>query len=249
MSHPAGVRTRLLTVVIVAVAIALALMTVGFNVLLARSLDRDAGAVLRTRAATEAAAVDVVGDKVVTPDQPDTGGLETQAWVFRGGHALESPGVSAALDQAARNAAAAPGAFLDVPGENTRLYALSANDAPSVVVVAGVSLAAYERTRQIALVGSVLLAGLLLLVVALVARWMLRRALGPVARMTADAEAWSERDLERRFALGEPYDELSQLAATLDGLLGRISASLRREQRFSAEMSHELRTPLSLIHI
>ena len=76
---------------------------------------------------------------------------------------------------------------------------------------------------------------------------MLRAALRPVARMTADAEAWSEHDPERRFAAGEPYDEISQLAATLDGLLDRLAASLRREQRFSAEMSHELRTPLAKI--
>ena len=34
---------------------------------------------------------------------------------------------------------------------------------------------------------------------------------------------------------------------TLDGLLDRLSASLRREQRFSAELSHELRTPLAKI--
>jgi two-component system OmpR family sensor kinase len=63
--------------------------------------------------------------------------------------------------------------------------------------------------------------------------------------MTAQAAAWSEQDLERRFALGEPHDELTQLAATLDGLLDRLAASLRREHRFSAELSHELRTPLA----
>ena len=83
--------------------------------------------------------------------------------------------------------------------------------------------------------------------VALVTRWVLAAALRPVAEMTADAEAWSVRDADRRFAAGEPYDELSQLAATLDGLLDRLSASLRREQRFSAELSHELRTPLAKI--
>ena len=60
-------------------------------------------------------------------------------------------------------------------------------------------------------------------------------------------EAWSEHDPGRRFAAGEPYDEISQLAAMLDGLLDRLAASLRREQRFSAEMSHELRTPLAKI--
>jgi signal transduction histidine kinase len=63
--------------------------------------------------------------------------------------------------------------------------------------------------------------------------------------MTRQADAWSERDLDSRFGLGEPRDELTMLAATLDRLLDRLAASLRREQRFSAELSHELRTPLA----
>ena len=65
--------------------------------------------------------------------------------------------------------------------------------------------------------------------------------------MTRQAATWSERDLDRRFELGEPRDELTELAATLDGLLDRLAASLRHEQRFSAELSHELRTPLSRV--
>src|SRR5947208_105991 len=65
--------------------------------------------------------------------------------------------------------------------------------------------------------------------------------------MTKQAAAWSERDLDRRFGLGEPHDELTQLAATLDNLLDRIAASLRHERRFSAELSHELRTPLARV--
>jgi signal transduction histidine kinase len=63
--------------------------------------------------------------------------------------------------------------------------------------------------------------------------------------MTARAAEWSVKDLDRRFNLGPPRDELGALSATLDGLLARIGASLRHEQRFSAEMAHELRTPLS----
>ena len=46
---------------------------------------------------------------------------------------------------------------------------------------------------------------------------------------------------------GSRSDELTSLAATLDSLLERLTVSLRREQRFSAEMSHELRTPLARI--
>ena len=247
MTRPRGVRSRLLVTVVVSVAVALALMTVGFNVLLARSLSRDADSVVRTRAATEAASVDLANDRLVAPDQPDSGGLVTQAWVFKDGRALEAPRVSAALDRAAVGAAATPEVAVDVPGLDTRLYAMPASDYPSIIVVAGVSLAPYRHTQRIALIGSLVFAGLLLLVVALIARWMLRAALRPVSRMTADAEAWSEHELDRRFAAGEPYDELSQLAATLDRLLDRLSASLRREQRFSAEVSHELRTPLAKV--
>ena len=247
MRHPRSVRARLLTTVVVSVAIALALMTAGFNILLARSLSRDADSVVRTRAAAEAASVDLANDRLVAPDQPDSGGLVAQAWVFKDGRALEAPRVSAALDRAAQTTAATPGVSLDVPGLDTRLYAMPASDYPSVVVVAGVSLAPYRHTQRIALIGSLVFAALLLVVVAFIARWMLRAALRPVSRMTADAEAWSEQELDRRFAAGEPYDELSQLAATLDRLLDRLSASLRREQRFSAEMSHELRTPLAKV--
>ena len=65
--------------------------------------------------------------------------------------------------------------------------------------------------------------------------------------MTDDAAAWSDHDLDRRFDRGEPYDELTRLAATLDALLERLSASLRHEQRLTAELSHELRTPLAKI--
>jgi signal transduction histidine kinase len=65
--------------------------------------------------------------------------------------------------------------------------------------------------------------------------------------MTRQAARWSERDLDHRFALGPPHDELTELAATLDGLLDRLAASLRHERLFSAELSHELRTPLARI--
>jgi signal transduction histidine kinase len=114
-------------------------------------------------------------------------------------------------------------------------------------VVAGVSLGPYAETQKTALIGSLILGGVLLTAVALAARWLLAAALRPVARMTSDADRWSERDLDRRFALGEPHDELTTLAATLDRLLDRLAASLRHEQRFTAELSHELRTPLAKI--
>jgi signal transduction histidine kinase len=114
-------------------------------------------------------------------------------------------------------------------------------------VVAGVSLDPYDETATIAFIGSVVLAFMLLGAITLLTWWILGKALQPVSRMTEDAAAWSDHDLDKRFDLGDPYDELTQLAATLDTLLERLSASLRHEQRFTAELSHELRTPLAKI--
>ena len=94
---------------------------------------------------------------------------------------------------------------------------------------------------------SIVLALLVLLAVAVATRWLISRALRTVSRMTAQAAAWSEQDLDRRFSLGVPHDELTQLAGVLDRLLDRLSASLAREQRLTAELAHELRTPLAQI--
>ena len=65
--------------------------------------------------------------------------------------------------------------------------------------------------------------------------------------MTAEAADWSENDLDHRFNVGAPHDELTQLAATFDNMLARLASSLRHEQLLSAELSHELRTPLAAI--
>jgi signal transduction histidine kinase len=67
----------------------------------------------------------------------------------------------------------------------------------------------------------------------------------PVLTMARQAAGYGHHDLSRRFDLGPPRDELTTLAATLDGLLDRLEASLGREQRLTAEIAHELRTPLS----
>jgi signal transduction histidine kinase len=153
------------------------------------------------------------------------------------------------VDAAARRLAGGPRRQVDVGSEHTRLLAV-----PVVLrgrrlgtVVAGASLRPFERTQRTALVASLMLAALLLVAVIVVARLTLSAALRPVERMTASADQWSEHDLDRRFRLGPARDELSHLAATLDRLLDRLAASLRREQSLTSEISHELRTPLSKV--
>ncbi|MGZ4309454.1 MAG: sensor histidine kinase [Gaiellaceae bacterium] len=244
-----GIRTRLLLAVLGAVAVAVAGTTAGFNLLLARSLSHNAGDLARARAAAQLAALRTSGGQLRMAETPDEALGESQFWVFSHGRALEAPRSSPAVAAAARSLAGSRARFLDVGGADLRLYA-----APAVfdgkrlgTVVAGVPLAPYEQTRRTALIGSLALALVLLVVVAAAARWVLAAALRPVGRMTEAAADWSDRNLDRRFELGEPHDELTRLAATLDSLLDRIAASLRREQRFSAELSHELRTPVARI--
>jgi two-component system, OmpR family, sensor kinase len=114
-------------------------------------------------------------------------------------------------------------------------------------VVTAISLTPYDNTAETALVASLVLGILLLTAAGLAARRLIAAALRPVASMTSQAAAWSEIDSGQRFALGPPRDELTGLAATLDGLLDRAASSLHREQRFSAELSHELRSPLTSV--
>jgi signal transduction histidine kinase len=243
-----GVRTRLLLVVVGALAIALGVATIGFNVLLAHAASRDANTLLRARASSELALLHVEGKTItVTETKSDPLG-DSRVWIFRGVTPVVQPRAKPETTLAARSLAGGPVHFMNVPDESDeRLYAVPiVHDGVRVgTLVTGISLAPYHHTQRTALVGSLTLFLVLLSFTGIAAWWLLRSALRPVAQMTEQAGAWSEQDLDRRFGLGEPHDELTQLAATLDGLLDRLAASLRHERRFSAEMSHELRTPLA----
>ncbi len=246
---PRSIRSRLLLSVVAAVAVALAATIAGFNLLLRSSLSHDADQVLHARASAQLAQLETTGGELGVGEAPDDKAADSPVWVFAGGRTLEAPRVGETLTEAARSLAGGPARTLDVPALDARLYAVPVvGDGRRLgTVVAFVSLAPYEQTERAALVGSLAVGGLLLLLVALAARWLLASSLSPVLRMTRQASVWSERDLERRFSLGEPHDEVTELAATLDTLLDRLAASLRREQRFSSELSHELRTPLARI--
>jgi two-component system, OmpR family, sensor kinase len=248
MRAPRALRTRLLLLIVLGVGAALAAGTVGFNILVDRSLSNDASEIVEARAAAERATVEVKDGRVVAPEAPTTGAIETRAWIFEGTTALRRPPVRPELDAAAESLATGPERTIEV-SDDVRLYALPiVSDGRRVgTIVAAISLEPYRRSRVIALISSIALAVAILAAVAIAAAAILRAALRPVARMTEDAERWSEHDLDERFDVGPPHDELSRLAATLDGLLDRLAAGMRRERRLTAEVSHELRTPLAQI--
>ena len=245
-----NVRARLLTIVLVALVAALGVTTYGFNVLFAHTTSRNADSLLRARASSELGLLTLEQGRLTATETSDDAIGDTTVWIYGArGRPIERPRTRSSADGAAASLAGGSRRFLEVPASDLRLYAV-----PVVLggrrvgtLVTGLSLAPYEQTEATALEGSLALVAVLLLVVGAAVYWLLRSALRPVARMTEQAAAWSERDLDRRFDLGPPHDELTQLAATLDGLLDRLAASLRHERRFSAELSHELRTPLAKV--
>jgi signal transduction histidine kinase len=246
---PRGIRGRLLLAVVLSVAVALAATIAAFNLFLDRQLAREADDIARTRARAQLPALRVANGRLVESEAPDGASASPLVWVFDArGRALEAPRVGDQVNRRARKLIGTPEHFVDsVSG--LRMFALPVTSGPQRVgtVVTAVSLEPYRETKRVALLASLGLAAALLVFLVLAARWALSRALRPVSRLTSEAAAWSERDLDRRFRLGDPHDEVTQLAATLDGLLDRLAASMRREQRFSAEISHELRTPLARI--
>jgi signal transduction histidine kinase len=245
-------RRRILLTALGTLAVGLGALVVAGNVLLALRVHAEATNQLRADADAQLAAVSVdAAGRVRVRAGLDDAALDRRAWVLGpGGQVVErADGVSAALTRRAiaLGRAGRVGDY-DGPGDlRFRVAPVVAPRRPGVVgsVVVAMSTAPLETLQQEVLVGSLIVAALVLLAGALALRGALDRALEPVAAMTDTARDWGAHDLERRFGLGPPHDELTGLAATLDGLLARIASSRRHEQRFAAEVAHELRTPIA----
>jgi hypothetical protein len=100
LRRPAGLRQRLLAVVVLATLVALAATIAGFNLLLASRLDSTADDLLRTQISAERAEVMIVGGRVTLPDLPESGPVIGEpVWVFSGPRLIERPRNLAALDR------------------------------------------------------------------------------------------------------------------------------------------------------
>jgi signal transduction histidine kinase len=241
-------RGRLTALALLAALAAVAVLTVAFNVVLDRSLESDANSQLRSLAAAASTTVAFADGRLGVRESPDDAAID-QVWIYQGTRAVERPVGSPELQRTADSLAGQAGVFDDLPSGGVRLYAapLTFGGHQVGTAVAAQSLAAYDRTTDLALVGSLAL-GIVLLAAVGVLTWItVGRALDPVRDMTRSATEWSEHDLGRRFGATPRPDELGELARTFDALLDRVAASLRHEQRLSAELSHELRTPLARI--
>ena len=243
-------RGRLLTVALVSLGVGLGALLVIGNVLLATRTKAETSSVLRARAQAQVAALDVTGRGLRIRETPNDRLLDRDAWVLSGARVVERPATaSRAVDaEAIRLGRATAPREVEAPGD-IRLRSAAVHPPGSSrtvgTVVVGTSVAPLERLEDEVLLGSLVIAAAVLLAAGLAIRSALAGALHPVAEMTANAEDWGAHDLDRRFALGPPRDELTGLAATLDHLLERIAASRRHEQRFASEVAHELRTPIA----
>jgi signal transduction histidine kinase len=236
-----------MTILLVALAVALGASTYGFNVLFGRTTSSSANSLLHARASSELSLISVRRGRISRQETSSDALADSLVWIFVPGGVAERPPRHTPLDEFAATIAKTPGKTLDVPQSDVRLYAVPilAGGQRRGTLVTGISLAPYEQSEHRALLGSLVLASLMLVLTGVAAWWLLKSALRPVVRMSEQAAAWSELDLDRRFDRGPPHDELTLLAGKLDIMLDRIAASFRHERRFSAELSHELRTPLA----
>ena len=243
------VRGRVTLASLLVLALGLGVLTTVINVLLTRQLDSSASSALHQRAEAERATVVHQHGRTELADAPHDEALDERAWVYVHGKAIARPPERRQVQRAADALAGAGRPTERTVGESVRLLAepvyAPGNRRRLGTIVVGISLQPYKDTEHAALIATLLLDAFVLVFGALVARRAVGKALRPVADMTAAAAEWTEHDLEKRFGLGPPRDELTALSATLDAMLARIASSLRHEQRFSAEMAHELRTPLS----
>jgi signal transduction histidine kinase len=98
-------------------------------------------------------------------------------------------------------------------------------------------------------VATVLAGGLPPLLVAIgVAAWLLTgHALAPVEAIRAEVDAISSAELGQRVPEPPGEDEIARLARTMNGMLGRLEQSVRRQRQLVADASHELRSPVAAI--
>ncbi len=250
MRRPATLRNRLALAAVVSTALWITVLTFAFNVVLTNRLRSQSIAIARNRAEAVASTVAVVGGVVTEQEAANDVGLDSGVWIFDGTSVFEGPRASEDVQKAAASLVGTGRRALrpDVD-PHVQLYALpvTAGGRQVGTIVASVSLQPYERALQLTLLGSLAVAVAVLGGVFAGAHLLVARALRPVDRMTRQAAAWSADDVDRRFDTLSRHRELAALASTLDGMLDRISATLRHEKRLSGELSHELRTPLTHI--
>ncbi len=118
----------------------------------------------------------------------------------------------------------------------------------AVIVAGGQSLATVQ-VAQHGVASAFVLAGVIVLVLALIASYLAAaRVSAPLRRMAAVAARVDAGDLAPRMPVsGARRDEVEVLADAFNHMLNRLSEAFASQREFVADASHELRTPLTVI--
>jgi two-component system OmpR family sensor kinase len=128
------------------------------------------------------------------------------------------------------------------------------NGSPFGTIVVAIPLTeAHQTLRQLVVVEGIVTA-ILLSGLGVLAWWIVRRELRPLADMATTAGEIASGDLSQRVAPADDITEVGRLGLALNTMLSEIeeafdarTASEERLRRFLADASHELRTPLTSI--
>lgn len=243
---PSSFRSQIVILTACVTAFAMVVLTVVLQLLLADLAKNNVDTVLEDRADAMASTVvsSPTGALVVSPAELDTGVVVYDAR----GRAIAGVTSSALTSTFEALSTAASVQYL-TSQETARVIArpFVTADGDQGVVVLSERLSPYEAGERYALIVSMVTGALATAAAAAIAAWVTTRALRPVGVLAQTATDWSEHDLSRRFELGEPTNEITALAATLDTLLDKVSSAIYAEQRLTADLAHELRTPLTAV--
>ncbi|WP_406375049.1 HAMP domain-containing histidine kinase [Streptomyces sp. NBC_00647] len=251
--RPRTLRGRLSLVALTTAALLMVILTVAFNTVARRHLQRQADDELRTRATAVAATVDTSGARARVLETPGEELLDTNVWIYTAGRLLEKPPTATAtgpLTRAAGELAARGGTHCATASAHgpVRLCARPVpGDTGAATVVTALDLSPYRGSADTLLLSSFALDAVMLACTYVLTRLAVGRALRPVRTMTDHATRWSATASDERFGNAARPAELAGLGRSLDALLDRIRASLRHERQLTQELSHELRNPLARI--
>jgi signal transduction histidine kinase len=246
--QPRTLRGRVSVLAIIVIAGWLVVLATGLDVVLSSRLDKQVDDALKVRAQAASVTLDINSGRVVGVHESATDStLDSSIWIYSGTRVLEQPKAKPKLRRAADSLARSTGGYADRDGDRFYVLPIRSHGRQIGAIVAAIDLDPYHQTRETAILGSIVVAVLLLAGAYPVLRIATGRALRPVAQMTRQAAEWSVNAPSERFGAGQQFAELSSLAGTLDELLDRLAAVLRHERHLSAELSHELRTPLARV--
>ena len=135
-----------------------------------------------------------------------------------------------------------------------RARAFVAGDGSGGSMIITVPLTEVVQTLRRLVVMEVVITVSVLMGLAALSWWVVRRGLRPLERMGGTAAAIAAGDLSARVESADPRTEVGRLGLSLNAMLAQIErafaqrlASEERLRRFLADASHELRTPLTSI--